>query len=67
MSKGSEWKPLIDAVIESGWQFRNSRHGIYVYPADSSRRPITLAGTPGDVRSVRNARAQLRRAGLINV
>ncbi|MDO1481588.1 hypothetical protein [Rhodococcus ruber] len=64
MARRSEWKPLLDAVTTSGWTYRRCKHGLYIYPADRTKRPITVPGTPGDHRAVRNARADLRRAGL---
>ncbi|OZF42285.1 hypothetical protein CH293_26525 [Rhodococcus sp. 14-2470-1b] len=67
MAKRNEWKPLMDAVQAAGWTYRASKHGTYVYPAEPGVRPVTIPGTPGDYRSLRNTRAQLRRAGLTGV
>ncbi|WP_137147397.1 hypothetical protein [Mycolicibacterium sp. CR10] len=67
MSKRSDWSLLLKAVENAGWSYRHGKHGIFVYPESSDARPITLAGTPSDVRSIRNARAKLKRAGLVGV
>jgi len=64
MTRRSEWKQLLDAVGAAGWTVRHSKHGLFLYPADTNRRPVTLPGTPGSSRSVKNARADLKRAGL---
>ncbi|OZC59783.1 hypothetical protein CH267_06760 [Rhodococcus sp. 06-621-2] len=67
MARRNEWKPLLDAVTAAGWTVRHSKHGLFLYPADPEQRPVTLPGTPGSSRSVKNARADLKRAGLIMV
>ena len=64
MSKRSDWADLLKVVEQAGWAYRTSKHGVFVYPAARAARPITICGTPSDVRSIRNARAMLRRAGL---
>ncbi|MFD5808834.1 hypothetical protein [Rhodococcus aetherivorans] len=65
--RSSEWNALIAAIDEAGWTYRPCKHGLYVYPADRTVRPVTLPGTPGGYRSLCNARAQLRRAGLVGI
>jgi hypothetical protein len=60
---GREMRRLLAEVERAGWRMRPSKHGFLVYPPQGS--PVTVPGTPGDVRSVRNTAAQLRRAGLI--
>jgi hypothetical protein len=64
MAHKRERNYLIDAIIAAGWTHRPCKHGTYVYPSDRSKRPITIPGTPSDWRSMRNALADLRRAGL---
>lgn len=64
MADKSDWNQLMSAISAAGWTQRPCKHGIYVYPSDKSMRPITIPGTPSDWRSVHNARAVLRRAGL---
>lgn len=63
----SEWTILIDAIEDAGWTYRPCKHGLYVYPADRTHRPVTVPGTPSEFRSLRNTRAQLRRAGLVGI
>lgn len=65
MSQRSEWNDLAQAVSAAGWKTRRCAHGTLVYPADRKHRPVTMPGTPGEYRSIRNCRAQLRRAGLL--
>ncbi|MFF0544130.1 hypothetical protein ACFYTF_14970 [Nocardia thailandica] len=67
MALHGEWKPLMAAIEKARWNYRPCKHGIFVYPPDPAAGPITLAGTPGSSRSVRNTRAALRRAGLAGV
>lgn len=64
MGRQSEFKQLLAAVRAAGWRIRTVRHGRWCLPTDRSVQPVWLAGTPGDVRAVRNFRAALRRAGL---
>jgi hypothetical protein len=64
MGHRNEWGELTKAITNSGWSMRKCRHGLYVYPVDRTRRPVTVPGTPGDYRSFRNARADVRRAAL---
>jgi hypothetical protein len=64
MSNRTEWAELMTTVRDSGWATRKCRHGVFVYPPSRSVRPITIPGTPGEYRSFRNCRAELRRAGL---
>jgi hypothetical protein len=63
MSIRSEWKPLFEAVEDAGWRLRHAKHGFLAFPA-AGLAPIALGGTPSDYRSVLNAAAALRRAGL---
>lgn len=65
--RSSEWNTLITAIETAGWAYRPCKRGLYVYPSDRTRRPVTLPGTPGEFRSLCNARAQLRRAGLTGI
>lgn len=65
--RSSEWDTLITAIENAGWSSRPCKHGLHVYPADSTLRPVTLPGTPGGCRSLVNARARLRRAGLVGI
>ncbi|WP_166345207.1 hypothetical protein [Phytoactinopolyspora limicola] len=47
-----------------GWRYDASGKGHpRLYPADITKSPITIAGTPGDQRGLRNFIAQVRRAG----
>lgn len=66
-NRSREWNTLLIAIDTAGWTYRPCKHGLYVYPADRTTRPVTLAGTPGGFRSLANARAQLRRAGLVGI
>lgn len=64
MARHSEFRSLLAAVTNAGWRIRRVRHGVLCLPHNRNLAPVWLAGTPGDVRACRNARAALRRAGL---
>lgn len=64
MSNKTDLAHIVSVVAASGWKSRRCRHGQFVYPTDKTIPPITIPGTPSDYRSIRNCRAQLRRAGL---
>lgn len=66
-NRSREWDTVIKAIAAAGWSYRPCKHGLYVYPADRTVRPITVAGSPGEFRSLANTRAQLRRAGLAGI
>jgi hypothetical protein len=55
---------LLDQAARTGARIDRAGGHVKVYPKGSGR-PIPVAGTPGDVRTVRNLRAQLRRAGAL--
>lgn len=57
------WRELVNAAVRQGWTFgRRTKHGQQlISPAGDV---IMLSGSPGSQRSYRNAKADLRRAGL---
>lgn len=58
------------ALAAEGWRGEcapSGRGHLKLYPADRSKRPIPVPGTPSDRRGLKNLRAQLRRAGLEGV
>ena len=64
-SKDNKIQELTEQVLAQGWTIRSGGKHWILYPADRTQRPITVPGTPGDFRSVKNFRSQLRRAGGI--
>jgi hypothetical protein len=62
-----EFKELVRKLEAQGWEFRQGSKHLVAYPADKSFGPIVITGTPGDVRSLRNLKAQLRRAGARDI
>lgn len=63
MARRTEWRTLFEAIETAGWRYRRCKHGIYVYPSARGVAPVTIPGTPGEFRSLRNTVAALRRAG----
>jgi hypothetical protein len=60
----SIWRPFIRAALAQGWTIgRRTKHGLRLLAPDG-RTVITLAGSPGDVRTWNNTLSALRRAGL---
>lgn len=56
-------KALEDHRLNPGWRVeRRSKH-LMAYPANKAHGPVTVPLTPSDHRSIRNLRAQLKRAG----
>lgn len=56
-------KKIVKALKAQGWRIEQGSKHLIAYPPDKTKRPITIPGSPGDVRSQRNLVAQLRRAG----
>lgn len=66
--RSSEIDPYIKAAEAEGWTVETSSGShICFTPADRDQRKIFTGRTPSDVRSLRNLRSQLRRAGLKGV
>lgn len=61
-TSSQEINEMIEKVIEQGWEVKQGRH-ITLYPADKSKRSVTVARTPSDYRGIKNARAAIRRSG----
>ncbi len=59
-------KEMIAAARDAGWRVNKSRRNSHwkLTPPDADYPPVVLPSSPGDRRSLKNARAQLRRAGL---
>ncbi len=54
--------------IAGGQGFRVERRGgghVMVFPPDRTRPAVVMSSTPSDSRAIKNARAMLRRAGLV--
>lgn len=60
-------KALGDNRQNPGWRVERRTKHLVAYPADKAQPPITIPLTPSDHRSLRNLRAQLRRAGARGV
>lgn len=64
MKLRKEYRPLLAACRDAGWEVRKSKNGLLAYPP-AGGRPIPFHGTPAvGNRSLENMRSQLRRAGL---
>lgn len=60
------YREIVAALIDQGWRYDASGKGHpKLYPADRSQHMIAVPTTPGDQRSLKNFRAQVRRAGGI--
>lgn len=55
-----DWKKLAEAMKVAGWTFEQGSSHVKAFAPDGVTW-TTLVGTPGDVRSWRNARAAFRR------
>lgn len=57
-----------ELVVRQGWRYDDGRrrggHPM-LFPADSSKGPVTLSTTPGDHRAFRNTVSRVRHAGGI--
>lgn len=64
LSVDKNMRDLFDACLAAGWSaVRKSRH-VAVYSPDVSVPMVVFPGSSSDYRSVKNKRAELRRAGL---
>jgi hypothetical protein len=66
----ASWKKdigrLLATASEQGFRVEKRKSGhIMVKPPDKTKAVISLSSTPSDSRSVKNARALLRRSGLV--
>jgi len=59
-----ELRKLLDAIEAAGFTAKRTSDGHYVVRSGEGGYVTTLAGTPSDWRSNRNALAALRRAGV---
>lgn len=55
-----EWKTLAQAMKDVDWTFEHGTKHVKAFAPDGIAW-TTLSGTPGDIRSWRNARADFRR------
>ncbi len=61
-----DMRKIEKAAREQGWQIGRTKAGHPRWvPPDSSNEIVIGAGTPGDVRAMRNFLAALKRSGLI--
>lgn len=60
-----EYRKIVNKLVdEQGWRYDSHRPGHpMLYPPDRTRDAFTVPTTPGDVRSLRNFTAQVRRSG----
>lgn len=56
-------KALLKAVKDAGWPIEQTKKGHHLIRPPSGPL-ILVSGTPSDWRGLKNARAQLRRAGV---
>lgn len=55
-----DWKKLAEAMKTAHWTFEPGKKHVKAFAPDGESW-TTLSGTPGDVRSLKNARAVFRR------
>ncbi len=56
-------KALTDEQLNPGWRVEQGGKHLKAYPADKAQPMVTVPLTPSDHRSIKNLRAQLKRAG----
>ena len=61
----SDLRKLLKALEDQGFTVRLSTKGHYLVDKPSGVRICVIAGTTGDVRSLANAIARLRRSGFV--
>lgn len=66
MPTPKQLRKIRQAVEAQGgrWEVREKTGHIAVWPADRTKKPVFMSGTPSDWRAVKNFVAQLRRAGF---
>ena len=58
------WRKIVEALIDQGWRYDNSRGGHpMLYSLDRNFRPIPVPTTPGNPNLLTGFKAQVRRAG----
>ena len=60
---------VLDAMIAAAWEAgwwceRTGSSHVMCYPADQKEKPVLVANTPSDHRTIPNTRSRLRRSGL---
>lgn len=60
-----EYRTIVDhLVVNQGWRYNNTRKGHpMLYPTDRTKTAFPVPTTPGDNRSLKNFKAQVRRSG----
>ena len=56
-----ELKELIGTLVEQGYSVKRTKRGHYTVRAEDGTYVTTLAGTASDHRSIKNARADIKR------
>ena len=65
MTRRNELREIEDAAREAGWTVsRTARGHVRFVPPDPNGKIVITAGSPSDIRGLRNLRAQLKRQGL---
>ncbi len=63
--KNRELDAMIQAAWTAGWMCSKTRSGhVMCYPSERTIKPVLVAGTPSDHRTIPNTRAEFRRSGL---
>ena len=61
-----DWKTLERQLVAQGWSVETTSGGHRKFtPPDKAFPPVFCSGTPGDVRSVRNALREFKRSGFV--
>lgn len=56
-------REIVDRLEAQGWRVVKGKKHLKAYPPDKDKPMVTIPGTPGDQRSLKNLKAQLRRSG----
>lgn len=63
--KNRELDAMIAVAWQEGWHCLKLAKGhVMCYPTDKTLRPVLVASTPSDYRTIPNTRSQLRQRGL---
>ena len=54
---------LVPSLERQGWKVRWGRTHVMLYPADKTKQPFSVAGSPSDMHGRKHAIRDIRRAG----
>jgi hypothetical protein len=63
--KNRELDAMVAAAWDAGWKCSKTSQGhVMCYPPERTVKPVLVAGTPSDHRTIPNTRSALRKSGL---